>query len=98
MSENHTKPKKADHPMTPHEMCRLIQAENTNSWNWLYPAASECASCVIMTGGHPEMMANFCPRVIQRLEELEQTEQDEVEPPQPTAPPKTKKAPEESGK
>lgn len=98
MTENHTGPKKADHPTTPREMCKMIRDENTNPWNWLYPTASECASCTIMTGGHPEMMANFCPRVNDRLMELEQAEPDTIASPQETGQPKTKKVPEEPGK
>ena len=98
MSENHTTQKRTDHPVTPREMCKMIRDENTNPWNWLYPTASECASCVIMTGGHPEMMANFCPRVNDRLMELEQAESDSVESPQESEQPKSNIKPDEPSK
>lgn len=63
MSENPTEPKKISRELTPREVCKLIRDENTNPWNWFYPSGSACTSCAILTGGHPEMMANFCPRV-----------------------------------
>lgn len=48
-------------------VCALIRSENIKPWDWLFPAANSCVSCTLITGGHPEMMAGYCPRVNELL-------------------------------
>jgi len=51
------------------ETCRLIRKETISPLTWFFPVSSACVSCVLFTGGHPEIMATYCPRVIERLSE-----------------------------
>ncbi|HEX2913696.1 MAG TPA: hypothetical protein VH186_23025 [Chloroflexia bacterium] len=55
------------------DVCKMIRSETINPMSWLFPVSNACISCTILTGGHPEIMAAYCPRVIARLtQKLEQ--------------------------
>jgi hypothetical protein len=51
------------------ETCRLIRWETISPLTWFFPVSNACVSCVLITGGHPEIMAAYCPKVIDRLSE-----------------------------
>ncbi|OJW01860.1 MAG: hypothetical protein BGO39_28320 [Chloroflexi bacterium 54-19] len=49
------------------QACRLIRRETISPLTWFFPVANACTSCILLTGGHPEIMAAYCPRVLERL-------------------------------
>ncbi len=61
------------------ETCRLIRWETISPLTWFFPATNACVSCVLVTGGHPEVMAAYCPRVLERLSEQAKPAEPEAE-------------------
>lgn len=77
MSENTTRMSRQTEAR---QICNLIRNQNIKLWNWFFPAANSCTSCIIITRGHPEVMACYCPSVnaylAQRLEQEQEQEQE----------------------
>lgn len=59
------------------ETCRLIRKETISPLTWFFPVSNACVSCVLFTGGHPEIMAAYCPRVLERLSDQIDLEEPE---------------------
>lgn len=77
MSDNPTGSDELSIEEAAEDTCKMIQRETIGPLSWIFPASSSCVSCILLTGGHPEMMAAYCPRVIQRLAEQSEPEEPE---------------------
>jgi len=67
MSDNSNNPEELSIEEEAEETCRLIRGETISPLSWLFPASNPCVSCVLFSGGHPQLMAPYCPRVIERM-------------------------------
>jgi hypothetical protein len=61
------------------QICNMIRSETIRPWSWAFAAANPCISCFLLTGGRPEIMSCYCPRVnaylAKRLEREQQNQQ-----------------------
>jgi hypothetical protein len=67
MSDNFTNPEELTFEDEAVQACRLIRRETISPLTWFFPISNACASCILLTGGHPAIMAAYCPRVLERL-------------------------------
>lgn len=77
MTQNPTGPEEPNIEEEAEVTCRLIRRETIGPLSWIFPASNACVSCVLFTGGHPEIMAAYCPRVIERLSDQAGSEEPE---------------------
>lgn len=80
MSDNFTGSEEPSFEEEAEQACRLIRRETLNPLSMFFPVANACASCIVLTGGHPEFMAAYCPRVLERINEQVGPGEPEAEP------------------
>ncbi|HEX2913687.1 MAG TPA: hypothetical protein VH186_22980 [Chloroflexia bacterium] len=47
--------------------CDAIRRQRYSPLGWIFPVVNQCASCTLVTGGRPDLMACSCPQVIAYL-------------------------------
>lgn len=62
------------------QVCKMIRRETLSPLTLFFPVTNACVSCILLTGGRPEIMAAYCPRVLERLTGQTEPAEPEEEP------------------